>query len=229
MPNVIITGATGNMGQAMVKKFAGEGYAVIGLFSPRDVIPEKDNSLFADKYAVDLLSESEVEDTVGLITNKYTTIDNVVCTAGGFAMGDITNTKVSDINKQVRLNFETAYIITRLVFTQMMKQNAGRIFLVGSRPGLSAKRSTGTIGYGLSKSLLFRLAEILNEEAKGKNVVTGVIVPGTIDTKQNRESMPEADFSTWVTPEEIADAVFFYCTRKAASLREPVLKLYKGV
>lgn len=178
---------------------------------------------------MDLLSETEVENTVRLIIEKYTRIDVLVCTAGGFASGNIMNTTAGDINKQFRLNFDTAYIIARPVFAQMMKQQSGRIFLVGSRPGLSAKNSAGMIAYGLSKSLIFRLAELMNEEAKGKNVVTGVIVPGTIDTKQNRESMPDADFSTWVTAGEIADAVYFYCTDKAASLREPVLKLYKGV
>jgi NAD(P)-dependent dehydrogenase (short-subunit alcohol dehydrogenase family) len=82
------------------------------------------------------------------------------------------------------------------------------------------------IAYSLSKSLIFRLAEIMNAESKGKDVVTSVIVPSTIDTPQNRESMPKVDFSSWVKPAEIADTIFFYSSDEATSVREPLIKMY---
>ena len=88
------------------------------------------------------------------------------------------------------------------------------------------KNSKGTLAYGLAKSLIFRLAELMNEEAKGHDVVTSVIVPSTIDTPANRASMPDADFSKWVTPEAIADVIYFYCSDAGAALREPVIKVY---
>jgi hypothetical protein len=66
----------------------------------------------------------------------------------------------------------------------------------------------------------------MNAEAKGKNVVVSVIVPSTIDTPPNRESMPDADFSAWVSPSEIAEVIYFYSGDEAASLREPVIKVY---
>ncbi|MEO5945606.1 MAG: hypothetical protein ABIP79_02230, partial [Chitinophagaceae bacterium] len=66
--------------------------------------------------------------------------------------------------------------------------------------------------YGLSKSLIFRLAELLNEEAKNTDVITCVVIPSTIDTPQNRKSMPDADFSKWVTPEKLADLIYANCT-----------------
>ena len=128
--------------------------------------------------------------------------------------------------KQYRLNFETAYNVARPVFVQMMKQGAGRIFLVGSRPGLDMSNANGMVAYGLGKSLIFRLAELMNAEAKGTNVVTSVIVPSTIDTPQNRQSMPDADFTKWVTPESIAAIIFFHTTVAAAALRDPVVKMY---
>ncbi len=56
----------------------------------------------------------------------------------------------------------------------------------------------------------------MNDEAKGTNVVTSVLVPSTIDTPPNRKAMPEADFSTWVQPEQIADVIYFYCSEQAA-------------
>jgi len=84
------------------------------------------------------------------------------------------------------------------------------------------------VAYGLSKALLFRLAELMNDEAKGTEVVTSVIVPATIDTPQNRVAMPEADTTKWVTPEAIADIIYYYCTDPAKALREPILKIYNG-
>jgi len=84
------------------------------------------------------------------------------------------------------------------------------------------------VAYGLAKSLIFRLADLMNDEAKGTNVVVSVIVPSTIDTPQNRKSMPEADPNKWVKAEAIADVIYFYCTEQASVLREPVIKVYNN-
>jgi NAD(P)-dependent dehydrogenase (short-subunit alcohol dehydrogenase family) len=114
------------------------------------------------------------------------------------------------------------------VFGEMMKQGSGRIFLIGSRPGLDMHNSKGMVAYGMTKSLIFRLAEILNDEAKGHNVVTCVIVPSTIDTPQNRKSTPDEEFGKWVKPEAIADIIYHYCTPATSVIREPVIKVYNN-
>jgi NAD(P)-dependent dehydrogenase (short-subunit alcohol dehydrogenase family) len=69
---------------------------------------------------------------------------------------------------------------------------------------------------------------MLNAAAKGKNVVTSVVVPSTIDTPVNRKSMPDANFSDWVKPEEVAGVLEFICSEKGAAVREPVYKLYNN-
>src|SRR6185295_9983333 len=97
-----------------------------------------------------------------------------------------------------KLNFETAYNIARPAFGQMRRQGQGRIFIIGSRPGLDARNGKEMVAYGLAKSLLFRLAEILNNEAAGQDIVTSVVIPSTIDTASNRKFMPNADFNAWV-------------------------------
>ena len=226
MKTIIVTGASGNLGQAVVKKFLAENYFVIGTFIPNDalIIDMQDKNF--ERAVVDLTSEDAARQFADLVVEKHRQIDAAVLTVGGFAMGKIADTKTSDIEKQYKLNFETAYNMARPVFLQMLKQGSGRIFMIGSRPGLDMRNSKGMLAYGLSKSLIFRLAEIMNDEAKGTNVVTHVLVPSTIDTPQNRNSMPDADFSKWVTAESIADIIYFYCTDKAAVIREPVIKVY---
>ncbi|MDP4265191.1 MAG: SDR family oxidoreductase, partial [Bacteroidota bacterium] len=82
--------------------------------------------------------------------------------------------------------------------------------------------------YGMAKSLIFRLAELMNDEAKGHDVVTTVIVPSTIDTPQNRKSMPDADYNKWVKPEAIADIIYTYCVSLTSVIREPVIKVYNN-
>ena len=226
IPIAIVTGAAGNLGQAVVKKFIDEGYKVIGSIVPNDPVEVNFDTDKFEKVVVDLMSEEDAQKFVASIIEKHRRIDAAVLTVGGFAMGNVADTKTSDIAKQYKLNFETAYNVARPVFIQMMKQNSGSIFLIGSKPGLSHTNSKGMIAYSLGKSLIFRLAELMNDEAKGHNVVTNVIVPSTIDTPQNRKSMPDADYTKWVKPEEIAAVIYYHCSEEASVLREPVIKVY---
>jgi NAD(P)-dependent dehydrogenase (short-subunit alcohol dehydrogenase family) len=224
----IVTGASGNMGQAIVKRFIKEGYKVIGTIIPNEPLPLDFPADRFEKVVVDLMNEDESAKFVSSVISKYNSIDAAVLTVGGFALGTVIETNTSDITKQYKLNFETTYTIARPVFAQMMKQKNGRIFIMGSRPGLCATSGRGMVAYGLSKSLVFRLAELMNDEAKGTNVVISVVVPGTIDTPQNRRAMPDADSSKWVKPGAIADVIYFYCTDEAAILREPLIKVYNN-
>ena len=228
MKTVIITGASGNMGQAVVQKFIDEGYKVIATVVANDPVQINFPEASFEKYVVDLMDETDAQKFAASIILKYGAVDAAVLTVGGFAMGNIIDTKTSDITKQFQLNFETAYNIAQPIFTQMMKQQNGRIFLIGSKPGLDAKAGKGMVAYSLAKSLIFHLADLMNEEAKGCNVVTSVVVPSTIDTGQNRKSMPDADFSSWVQPAAIAEAIYFYCSDAAKALREPVIKIYNN-
>src|SRR5687768_2018928 len=228
MKTAIITGASGNMGQAVVKKFIDEGYKVVGTIVPNDPVPVDFPADKFEKVVVDLMNEVAAEKFVNDHVSKYGSVDAAVLTVGGFAMGSVAETKTSDIEKQYKLNFETAYNVARPLFVQMLKQNSGRIFIIGSKPGLSAMHGKGMVAYGLAKSLIFRLAEMMNGEAKGTNVVVSVVVPSTIDTPQNRKSMPDADPGKWVSPEAIAGVIHFYCTEAAAVLREPVIKVYNN-
>ncbi len=225
---VIVTGASGNMGQAVIKKFLTEGYHVVATIIANDPVPFEIVDARLEKVTVDLMSEEGAEKFIQNVIAKYGSIDAAVLTVGGFAMGTIAGTTTADIYKQCKLNFETAYNIARPAFVQMQQQNSGRVFLIGARPGMDVAHAKGMVAYSLGKSLVFRLAELMNDEAKGTNVVTSVVVPSTIDTPQNRTAMPDADFSNWVKAEDIANAIYYYCTDAAAALLEPVIKVFNN-
>lgn len=222
---VLITGAAGNLGRAVVNRFADEGYRVVAAVRPGSA-PDLDKRGNVTIKEADLTDETSVEKLVA-----YTAAEGVVHAglflAGGFAAGDLAGTDGAALQKMMRLNFETTFHVARKVFTMMVKQpEGGRIVMVGSRQGLHPGIGGGTVAYALSKSLIFAFADLLNAEGASKNVVAHVVVPGTIDTPENRASMPGADFSKWPKPEEIADVMAFACSQKGAILRDTVLKVY---
>jgi NAD(P)-dependent dehydrogenase (short-subunit alcohol dehydrogenase family) len=221
--NVLITGASGNLGKATVEKFLAEGYRVLVTVSPgKTFSPDKE----VISYEADLTHEQSVNDVVAQIIEQHKTIDAALLLVGGFAMGNIGNTDGDSIRKMMELNFNTAYHVARPVFNQMVRQGGGRLVFVGSRPALVAAEGKNTLAYALSKSLVFKLAELLNAAGESNNVVSSVIVPGTIDTPLNRKSLPDANFADWVTPEEIAEAISFIVSNNGKALRKSVLKLY---
>jgi NAD(P)-dependent dehydrogenase (short-subunit alcohol dehydrogenase family) len=222
--NILVTGAAGNLGTAIVDRFLAGGHTVVGF----DTFQKGDfpKGGLSKRVEVDLADEMHTQLAVGRMIVEFGGIDVAVLTAGGFAMGSIAETGSAQLMQQYRLNFETAYNAARPVFLHMMERKKGRIFLVGARPATDMKQAKGMTAYALSKSLIFRLAELLNEEAKGTDVVVTVIVPSIIDTPQNRSHMPEASWQDWMKPEQMAEIIYFYTTPEASGLREPVLKMY---
>jgi NAD(P)-dependent dehydrogenase (short-subunit alcohol dehydrogenase family) len=148
--------------------------------------------------------------------------------AGGYAPGGIEHTTLELIRSQISLNFETAYAVARPLFQHMMQQGTGRLVFIGSQPALMPRKGKTSIAYALSKALLFNLADIFNDAAKGTDVVSSVVVPSTIDTPPNRAAMPDADPAKWVQLGELAGVLRFICSVEAAALREPIFKVYKN-
>lgn len=157
---------------------------------------------------------------------KYGRINAAILLVGGFALGTLAEMTQKSFEKMLRLNFYSALAIAKPVFAAMKRQGGGRIVLIGARPGIDLKNGTFAPEYGLLKSLLFRLSELLNAEGNASGVIASVIAPSVIDTPANRASMPDANFDDWVKPEAIADAIAFLCSDAGGALREPVLKLY---
>jgi NAD(P)-dependent dehydrogenase (short-subunit alcohol dehydrogenase family) len=224
--NVIITGASGNLGKAAVLKFLTEGYRVIAITHPGKPLDYPVTGEVIE-IQVDLTHEQAVQEMIDKCVSKYEQLDAVLLLAGGFASGNITETDSDAIKEMMALNFETAYHVVRPVFAHMMKQETGgRILMIGARPALVPNDGKNMLAYALSKSLLFKLADFMNAEGSSHNVLTSVIVPSIIDTPTNREYNPTADFSAWVKPEEIAEVMAFLSSEKSRTLRDTVVKMY---
>jgi NAD(P)-dependent dehydrogenase (short-subunit alcohol dehydrogenase family) len=225
---ILLTGANGNLGAATVKKFLDEGYKVIAVDQSGTHLGFAADHDDFELRSVDAGNEQIVGTFVEEIIELYGRIDGALLLVGGFAMGDITATDGGALRKLYALNFETAWNFARPLFRNMLKNGYGRLVFMGARTALIPEQGKNAVAYALSKSLLFGLAQLLNAEAKGRNVVASVIAPSTIDTPLNRQSMPDADPSAWVKPEEIATLMEFICSDKGNALREAVYKIYNS-
>ena len=204
MKTVLITGAGGNLGAACADHFAGKGWQVIAFVSPGAVPPTAKPRM---RYVeADLMDEAGTAEVLSRVTGDFPVIDLAVLTVGGFAGGAVEKTDGAALKKMYALNFETAYYTARPLFSHMGKQpHGGRMVFIGARPALDASAGKGLVAYGLSKSLLFKLADYLN--AASSTVKTHVIVFSTLDTPQNRTAMPDADRSGWIKPEAVAKTI----------------------
>ena len=222
--NIIVTGAAGALGSAVVEKFKREGYHVIALVKPdANEVAEEAN----DTYEIDVTDEKAVTEFVREYEVQFGELDAIAMIVGGFAMGNLENTTQKDLSSQFKLNFFSCFSIVSSFLPLMKKQQRGTFLFVGARPALQLPDATNMVAYSLSKKLVISLSEILAEEVKGTDIRTHVFVPSVIDTPANRSAMPEADFSKWVNPADIAEAMHYAVNTPA--LRNMTFKLYGGV
>ncbi len=219
--NIIITGAAGNLGQAVVEKFKREGYHIIALTQPGkdEVVEEAD-----DVYEVDVTDEKAVSDFIKEYHLQYGEVDALALIVGGFMSGALEDTLQKDLEKMFKLNFYSAFHLVKGFLPIMKKQQKGTFLFVGARPALQPADAQGVLAYAMSKKLVITLAEIIGEETKETSIRSHIFVPSTIDTPQNRKSMPDADFSKWVNPNDIAEAMHYAVNTPA--LRNMTFKLY---
>lgn len=220
---ILITGATGNLGEAVSALLITEGHTVIGTYVPGHNHPENE----VDYYPCDLISAEDTNQLFETLQEKYKSIDAVILLVGGFAMGNISSSKASDLEKMIQLNLFTAYNTSSAGISWMKKGNGGKLVFVGAKPAIEGGASA-VLPYALSKNAVIKLAEIINEDDTLENITASVIVPSIIDTPVNRDAMPDANFNDWVTPKEIAENISYLISEKANPLRGTILKLYKN-
>ena len=223
--NIIITGASGNLGKDVVRKLSGLDYHlyVTSGSHSTDIFNE-----FPDVHAqiVDLTDKDAslafIKDTI----KNTGSVQAGIFLVGGYAPGKIEETDPVDIEKMIRLNFFTAFHLVKPLMAQFKTQGGGQFIFIGARPALVAKQGAGNFAYALSKSMLFQMAEMINAEGESHNITATVIVPSTIDTPTNREAMPEADFTKWIPTTDIAEGIAFVLSETGKKLRQTVIKLY---
>lgn len=221
---VIITGAAGNLGKPTVEIFLKNNWNVEAIVNKNSAVNFDKNELL-NVTSLDLTDESSIKTFVTNMNSRCQKIDALICLVGGYTHGSFVETDKSVLEKMMNLNFYSAFNLARLTFEQMKQQNNGRIIFIGSSPATNSNEAVHSVGYALSKSLLYKLAETMNCETEGKKVKSFIVVPGTIDTMQNRAAMPDADFSKWMKAEKIAEKLFQICSNDSNISGQAIVEL----
>lgn len=227
---VMVTGATGNLGSAVTRAFVEAGARIVALDRDHDKQATMHPELAQTERhwlagPVDLTAADEVQAAMAQAAARFGRIDVLVNTVGGFRAGKrVHETAVETWDLMMELNAKTTFLTCRAVVPYMLERKRGKIINVAARAGLegSAKMSA----YAASKGAVIRLTETLAAELRREGINVNCILPGTIDTPENREAMPDADASRWVKPESLAEVILFLASDGARDVHGAALPVY---
>ncbi len=227
---VMVTGGVGNLGSATARAFLAAGAKLVPVDRALDRLEETFADLIgsADHYLagnVDLTDPASAQAAVDETIKRLGRIDVLVNTVGGYRAGDpLHTTSLDTLDFMFNLNVRTLFIMSQAVIPHMLSQRSGKIINISSRAGLEGKKNTAA--YAAVKSAVIRLTESMSAELKTSGINVNCILPGTIDTPQNRAEMPNADFSRWVAPEALADVIVFLASDAARAIHGASLPVY---
>jgi NAD(P)-dependent dehydrogenase (short-subunit alcohol dehydrogenase family) len=216
---LLITGAAGNLGRAVVAAFAeaGANLVLIDLNDDalKSVATKGAGGVLAQR--ADLADPASIAAAVDAAIKRFRRIDALCNLAGGFAMGDKAHELSAEAwNHMMELNAGSVLRMAQAVVPHMLKAGGGRIVNIGANSALSGKAEMGA--YIASKSAVIRLTETMAAELRSHNINVNCVLPSIIDTPQNRAAMPKADPAKWVAPEALADVLLFLCSPAARAI-----------
>ena len=216
---VVVTGAAGNLGRAVVDAFAARGANLVLVDLRRQALAARfgDEGVRRLFVAADLASLADAKRVADEAVARFGRIDVLCNLAGGFRMGepvhetaDATWQFLFDVNAKSVLN------MARAIVPHMLAARGGRIVNVGAYAALKAAANMGA--YAASKSVVIRLTEAMSAELRERRINVNCVLPTIIDTPENRRAMPDADPARWVAPEDLAGIIAFLASPAARAI-----------
>lgn len=226
----LVTGGTGSLGRAVVKAFLEEQAAVISTYrrqsewqEAQTEWPDVGDRLIGE--SVDVLEASAVEEMVHRAVDRFGRLDVLVNLVGGYAAGRaIAGHPLDDWEKMLQLNLHSCFLCCRAALPIMIDQKFGRIVNISSKGAVEP--SAGTGGYAVSKAAVIALSKVIAVEGAEHGVTCNVLLPSIIDTPANRQAMPKADFSKWVSPDSLAQVIVFLASKESADINGAAIPVY---
>ncbi len=221
---VVVTGGTGNLGHAVVRRMLESGAHVAVAVRDQakgDALRDELGPLVGDETDPHLLClEADPKDAAAMealverVLRAWGRLDVCCNLAGGFDSGPATD--LAKIGALWDQNVKSVVVATAACLRPMRARGRGRVVSVAALSAL--KGGKGIAGYAMAKAAIVRWSEALAAEVKGEGITVNCVLPGTIDHPTNRANMPKADFSTWATPDEVAAAILFFCSDAASGI-----------
>lgn len=205
--HVVITGATGALGSAVVASLLSRGAECH--------VPMREAALPAH---LPWRGDGRVHATGGLalddeaaVVAYYAGLPALwasVHLVGGFAMNGVADTTLDEVRAQWSLNAVTCFLCSREAVKAIRRAGqGGRIVNVTSRASVQA--SPGMLSYTMAKAAVTSLTQSLAAELVAERILVNAVSPSLIDSPANRKSMPDVDFAKWPKAEEIAETIAF--------------------
>ena len=224
---VVVTGAAGNLGRTVAELFyhAGAKLALVDISLDRLRCAPWQDAENAGLFETDLTDVEQVNHSVGQIRERFQRIDMLANIAGGFRMGPpVHETPVQDWDFMLNMNAKSVFLMCRAVIPHMLEMGTGKIVNVAARAAVEGKAKMAP--YCVSKAAVITLTQSLAAECKHENINVNCILPGTIDTPQNRADMPGGDFSNWVPTEQLAREILHLCSEQAKGITGAAVPVY---
>jgi len=209
---ILLTGSRGGLGSVVTPILSGAGATliVVDRVLSQDIIDRRGG------FRADVTNESEVMRVVADTVRQAGRIDGLINLVGAFVPGSAVETDVAKWQMMLSLNVTSAFLLSRAVIPHMTARRSGRLIHIAARAALEP--FPGAAAYLVAKAALVSLIRVLALELGGTGVTVNGLLPGTIDTPANRESMPQADRSTWVKPESIAQVLVWLMSDETAAI-----------
>ena len=170
--------------------------------------------LLAIAVAFPFVFSSSFAVNFGVLALFYAFIGQSWNIAGGFAWEKVQDGSTDTWDRMYQMNVRTAVAASQAALAHL--PDGGRIVNIGANGAVKAGAGMGA--YAASKAGVMRFTEALAEELKGRGITVNALLPSIIDTPANRADMPDADFSAWVQPAQLADAIVFLLSDKASAI-----------
>ena len=212
---VLITGAKGGLGSFVTQRFLATGATVVGTSRTISQADFPEANFVA--LPVDFTKAGAAGKAVESVVSRFRRLDALVHLLGGFAGGQtVAETDDATWEQMCDLNLMSAFYVLRAAIPHLRKSGKGRIIAIGSLTAVEPHAGLGA--YVTFKAALTMLVRTVASENKDAGLTANVVLPGTMDTPTNRKSMPGADFSKWVRPDDVADLVLWLADDRAAHI-----------
>ena len=230
-PVIVVTGAAGALGAALVRYLAARSKTVIAIDRPENsarLAEVSREAAGAVPIELDATSHGTWSPVLERITSDYGPPAGAVLVAGGYAGGGRLFEGDSDARwrKMLDQNLESARVALQALLPGMVAAKHGSIVLIGSRAAQRPWESPGAAAYAASKAAVLALSQAVAAEVLDDNVRVNVVLPSTLDTAANRAAMPNVDPSRWVTRDSLCDVIGFLLSDAARDVSGAALPVY---
>jgi NAD(P)-dependent dehydrogenase (short-subunit alcohol dehydrogenase family) len=227
---VVITGASGGIGQAIVNVFADKGWFVIGI--DRAPYPNK----FPDSGAfiqADVAQEGDWIEIKSQISKLTKSLDAVINNAAIQVTKPLVETSVEEWDRVLNANLRSVFLSAKLLYPALKEGCGGAIVNVSSVHAVATSKDIAA--YAASKGGMLALTRALAIELAPDNIRVNAVLPGAVDTgmlraglnrdhvgggtpEQRLENLARKTVSGKIgKPEEIARAIFFLADQDQSS------------